>query len=121
MTGAPARRRWSPRRWAALVALLAFLLAAVGALAYWRDELLRSSLDPKQPFQTYSAPPAPDYAKAGAWALLPQTRKGSAPLPPADVFFVHSATYDGGREWNGPVADPQARERLAEELGLYLG
>lgn len=113
---ARARKGWSRRRWAAFVALLLFLVAAAGALAYWRDDLLRTSLDPKQPFQTYTAPPAPDYAKAAGWALLPEPRKGGAALPPADVFFVHSATYDGGREWNGPVDDPAARRRLAEEV-----
>ncbi len=110
------RKRWSRRRWAAFVALLLFLVAAVAALAYWRDDLLRTSLDPKQPFQTYTAPPAPDYAKASAWALLPEAARPGAPVPAADVFFVHSATYDGGREWNGPVDDPHARERLVEEV-----
>ena len=109
------RPGWSRRRWAAFAAGMLFLLAAVAALAYWRDDLLRTSLDPKQPFQTYTTPPAPDYGRASAWALLPDGKVGAG-TPPADVFFVHSSTYDGGREWNGPVDDPAARARLADEV-----
>lgn len=31
---------------------------------------------------------------------------------PAAIFFVHSTTYDGGREWNGPIGDPGADDYL---------
>ncbi len=116
MSPAGALRGWRGRRRAAFLAFMAFVVAAVAALTYWRDDLMRTSLDPKQPFQTYTAPPAPDYAKAAAWALLPDPAKPGAGTPPADVFFVHSAIYDGGREWNGPVDDPGARQRLADEV-----
>ena len=90
------------------LAALAVLLAA-GAGAYvWREEILRTALDPGQPYQTYSPPPAPDYASPKAWALPASL---TAPPPsglPVDVFFVHPTTYDGGRDWNGPIGQRQA-------------
>lgn len=99
------RRRWP--LWAlGGVALLALFLALAGWR--WRDDIARTQLDPRVPFQTYRPPPAPDYAQATAWALLPpHPEKTEAADGPADVFFVHPTTYDGGRDWNGP-ADPRA-------------
>jgi hypothetical protein len=82
---------------------LVFLLTA--AVAVWRGDILRAGLDPQIPFQTYQPPPAPDYSDRRAWALL-DARVGDA--GPAAVFFVHSTTFDGGRDWNGPVGDPEA-------------
>ena len=82
---------------------LVFLLTA--ALAVWRGDILRAGLDPQVPFQTYEPPPAPDYGQPAAWAL----RDARAPdAGTAAVFFVHSTTYDGGREWNGPIGHPRA-------------
>ena len=40
------------------------------AAFYWRYDILRTTLDPKVPFQTYDPPPAPNYADPAAWALL---------------------------------------------------
>ena len=82
---------------------LVFLLTA--AVAVWRGDILRAGLDPQVPFQTYQPPPAPDYARPEAWALN-EVRVPDA--GPAAVFFVHSTTYDGGAEWNGPVGDPKS-------------
>lgn len=82
---------------------LVFLLTA--AVAVWRGDILRAGLDPQIPFQTYQPPPAPDYARPQAWAL----NEARAPdAGPAAVFFVHSTTYDGGAEWNGPIGDRKA-------------
>lgn len=82
---------------------LVFLLTA--AVAVWRGDILRAGLDPQVPFQTYQPPPAPDYERLQAWAL----NEARAPdAGPAAVFFVHSTTYDGGAEWNGPIGDPEA-------------
>ncbi len=83
-----------------LVALL------VVAALVWRGDILRAGLDPRVPFQTYEPPPAPDYARRDAWALLDApSAAGDRAVP---VFFVHSTTYDGGREWLGPIGDPKA-------------
>lgn len=104
---------------AALGVVLVFALLAYS----WREDILRTALDPKQPFQTYRPPPAPDYRRPAAWALLPRTpaQPGSGD-PAADVFFVHPTTYDGGREWNAPLAEPAA-ERLLQRVMLpnYAG
>ena len=92
------------RHWAGWVGL-AIVLLLVAALAIWRGDILRASLDPQVPFQTYTPPPAPDYALPTAWALRDARGSDSGP---ASIFFVHSTTFDGGREWNGPIGDPAA-------------
>ena len=83
-------------------ALVGLLVVAVGV---WRGDILRAALDPQVPFQTYEPPAAPDYARPDNWALLDARAPGAGP---AAVFFVHSTTYDGGREWNGPIDDREA-------------
>lgn len=83
--------------------VVVFVLTA--AVAVWRGDILRAGLDPQVPFQTYRPPPPPDYERAGAWALLNARAPGAGD---AQVFFVHSTTYDGGSEWNGPIGDRKA-------------
>lgn len=103
------------RRWREVALALAGLAVAVlGAAAWWwSDDILRTALDPKTPYQTYRPPPAPDYARTDAWARLPADPAHAAPGdPPADVFFVHPTTYDGGRDWNAPIDEPESRRRL---------
>jgi hypothetical protein len=99
------------RRWifAGAVLLLAMVLSAA---FYWRYDILRTTLDPKVPFQTYKPPPAPDYAKPAAWALRP----GGMARGSADVFFVHPTSYDGGRDWNAPYDQPKATRDLARVM-----
>lgn len=77
---------------------LVFLLTA--ATAVWRGDILKAGLDPQVPFQTYAPPAAPDYRQPSAWALRDARTPGAGA---AAVFFVHSTTYDGGRDWNGPI------------------
>ena len=89
----------------------------LAAAWWWRDAMLQTALDPRTPFQTYRPPPAPDYASPAAWALAPADPAHPGPgAPEADVFFVHPTTFDGGRDWNGPIADPAARRDLAEVM-----
>ncbi|MDP8915599.1 MAG: DUF3089 domain-containing protein, partial [Pseudomonadota bacterium] len=97
--------------WAA-VALggLAVLLAA--AAFVWREDILRTALDPRVPYQTYVPPPPPDYGRPSAWALLPSAgAEGSA-----DIFFVHPTTYDGGEHWNAPIHDEAAARVLVRDM-----
>ncbi len=105
---------------ACAVALVALLAAAA---IRWRHDILESTLDPKRPFQVYQPPPAADYGKRGAWALLPaRPDQPSGGDPPADVFFIHPTTFDGGRDWNGPI-DAPAADRVLERVMLpnYAG
>lgn len=92
------------RQWVGWIGLAVVLVLAT-AVAVWRGDILRAGLDPQVPFQTYEPPPAPDYGNPTAWAL----RDARGPeAGAAAVFFVHSTTYDGGRQWNGPVGDAKA-------------
>jgi hypothetical protein len=107
-----------PRGFRRLVAAAVLLVVAVLALgAYvWRDDILRTRLDPKEPFQTYDPPPEPDYAQPSAWALSPDTPETPAIGDPvADVFFISPTTFDGGRHWNAPIDDPEA-DRIFQEI-----
>jgi hypothetical protein len=101
------------KRWIFAGAVL-FLALVLSAAFYWRYDILRTTLDPKIPFQTYDPPPAPNYAKPEAWALLPQ--RDAAGKGSADVFFVHPTSYDGGRDWNAPFDQPKAARDLARVM-----
>jgi hypothetical protein len=101
------------KRWIYAGSVL-FLALVLAAAFYWRYDILRTTLDPKVPFQTYEPPPAPNYANPKAWALLPQ--HGAASRGSADVFFVHPTSYDGGRDWNAPFDQPRASRDLARVM-----
>lgn len=100
------------KRWIFAGAVLVLGLL-VSAAFFWRYDILSNALDPKVPFLTYEPPPAPDYAKAESWALRPKdpTRFALNDLP-ADVFFVHPTTFDGGQDWNGAIDQPKAQRFL---------
>jgi hypothetical protein len=93
------------RFWLALGAV-ALAVLAVAALLIWRDDILEALIDPQIPYDVYKPPPAPDYAKAGAWAQLPEPADAHG----VDVFFVHPTTFDGGKDWNGPIGDKAAAD-----------
>lgn len=114
--------RFKLLRWGAYGAAL-LSIAAAAAAVIWRDDILRTQLDPKEPFQTYQPPPAPDYARRDAWALLPSDPvRWTGEDGPADIFFIHPTTYDGGEEWNAPIGEPGA-ERLLQRTMIpnYAG
>jgi hypothetical protein len=106
------------RLWSAIAVGLIVLVVGVGL--FWRDDILQALLDPELPYAVYKPPPSPDYASPDAWAMRP------GPLrpfdPPADVFFIHPTTFDGGRHWNGPI-DDHAASRLLTRVMLpnYAG
>jgi hypothetical protein len=107
-----ARGRLS-RLW--LIAPLGVLAALVlAALLIWQGDILAALLDPELPFTVYKPPPPPDYGKAAAWALAPGSVKTGD--PPADVFFVHPTTFDGGRNWNGPIGERRADRLLVRVM-----
>ena len=117
MTEPAASARPPPFRRGLKIAGLAVLALALVAAFVFRDQILRASLDPRQPFQTYRPPPAPDYASRAGWALLPSDpAHPTAQDGPVDVFFVHPTTYNGGELWNGPIAYPRAARQLASVM-----
>lgn len=99
-----------------VVALLvgAIVLIVAGGLIIWRDDILQAFLDPKIPFAVYRPPPVPDYADVRSWARLPGSLEPGD--PPADVFFIHPTTFDGGRDWNGSISDPSSERRLGQTM-----
>jgi hypothetical protein len=106
---------WLRRYWRHLAIFNAVLLPLLGVAAWiWGDDVLQALLDPKVPYAIYRPPPAPDYARARAWALLPGPP--SRADPPADVFFVHPTTYDGGKQWNGPFDSRKGSAVLARVM-----
>lgn len=108
--------------WLALAGAIVLAIVATGVLV-WRDDILRTGLDPKVPFQTYDPPPAPDYSDRAAWRLLPtDPLTWSDEAPPADVFFVGPTLYDGGRHWNAPIDDARADRFFRRTVGPnYVG
>lgn len=104
-------------RWGLVAGGLA-IVALLGSAAFiWRDDILRTGLDPKVPYQTYNPPPVPNYATADAWALLPnRPATPAADAPEADIFFVHPTTYDGGGDWNAPITKEQSNALLASVM-----
>jgi hypothetical protein len=106
--------RWTPRAadWWGISGAVVLTLLVIAAFVF-RGDILRSWLDPKTPFQTYVPPKAPDYAKRSAWALLPPDPVHPRPAdPPADVFFIHPTSFDGGRQWNGAIGDERSNRFL---------
>ncbi len=101
------------KRW---IFLGVVLVAAILAAAAWvlRVDIIRTALDPKVPFQTYTPPGAPDYGTPQAWAIAVDPNPPAA--LPADVFFIHPTTYDGGEHWNGPYRDQAARRQLTRVM-----
>jgi len=103
---------------AGLVALIA--VAGTGAYLF-RDQLTALYLDPGEPFEAFTPPPAPDYETPEAWAALPG-RDDTADLSPAgmppavsddaariDVFFIHPTTFLEGSGWNAPLDHTESR------------
>lgn len=102
------------KRWIFL-GTVAFLALVVAAAWFYREDILRTALDPRQPYQVYDPPPAPDYADRKAWALMPADPVADDGVA-VDVFFIHPTTYDGGREWNAPVDHAEANQTLTRVM-----
>jgi hypothetical protein len=94
----PRRNRSAVLPWIAAPILILALVFFI-----WGDDILQALLDPELPYAVYTPPPAPDYRQPTSWALAPGAPRPGDPA--VDVFFVHPTTFDGGRNWNGPIAD----------------
>ena len=89
--------------------LTGLVVLVVGAAVVWREDILRTGLDPKVPFQTYAPPEEPDYNRSDSWALAGEA---TDPAGAADIFFIHPTTFDGGSDWLGPIDDPESSDLL---------
>lgn len=112
MIGLPTGRK----RWLIVGAAAAGAAASVAAVIL-RGDIISTTLDPKEPFQTYSPPPAPNYGSPDAWARRPEPPNSwTVNDGPADIFFIHPTTFDGGEEWNGPIGDRKADRLLTRTM-----
>jgi hypothetical protein len=102
------------KRWIFL-GVAAFLVLAAAAAVFYRDDILRTALDPHTPYQIYQPPPAPDYSRRESWALMP-TDPMAVGDQPVDVFFVHPTTYNGGGNWNAPIGSNSANAVLTRTM-----
>jgi hypothetical protein len=100
-------------QWAGLIGAIVIILA-ITLMLVWRDDILRTSLDPKEPFQIAAPPAAPDYAKPESWALRPKEKGDDGRL--VDVFFIHPTTYNGGPRWSGPIDDAASQRQLTDVM-----
>jgi hypothetical protein len=97
-----------------VLAIAAVTLLALAAAAIWRDDILEALLDPKIPYAVYHPPRAPDYQKPTSWAETPGYSTNA--YATVDVFFVHPTTFNGGRDWNGPIDDNGALRNLRQVM-----
>lgn len=99
------------------VAVGGALALALGAFLL-QDAAFRWVATPSGSFVRETAPPAPDYADAAAWALRPTIKPAGAWERPwgVDIFFVHPSTAYAGDAWNTPFDDPKAANRLEERI-----
>ena len=85
-----------------VLAALGLVLLALAAILNWRDDIVEAFLDPKIPYAVYKPPPGVAYGNRSAWAVWPSASEESQGVP---VFFIAPTTFDGGRDWNGPIHD----------------
>jgi hypothetical protein len=109
------------KRWCVIGVAGLVVVLGVTVMATW-DDIMKTGLDPRTPWQVYDLPPIPDYSLASSWALNPVGEPQRQTTGPVDVFFVHPTTFNGGRDWNGPIADEaSARELDRVMLPNYAG
>lgn len=85
------------------IALIGSVVLALALLLayFYRDDIFQTIQDPRQPFQTYEKPTAPDYKTQDAWLSLPDLTQDpyeSASVG-GDVFVVVPSVYRGGKHW----------------------
>ncbi|PHR61845.1 MAG: hypothetical protein COA43_01360 [Robiginitomaculum sp.] len=97
--------------WASLPVLaISFLL--ILTTWYYRDDVFQTIYDPGEPFQTYTPPLAPDYAKSNAWLMRPDLDMDSINIKGGDVFVVTPTVYLGRYHWNAPLENKKFMGRL---------
>ena len=94
-----------------IISILLFLLLSV--LYMSSDKIFQNIQDPRQPFQTYLKPPAPNYNLESSWLSLPDLNsKMIQPEPKGDVFVVVPSVYRGGKHWLLRDKDTRRKDKL---------
>ncbi len=93
--------------------ILAVVVIVVTGVLTWRDDIFQTIQDPRQPFQTYEPPAAPDYATAESWLSQPDLSVDPFELDEkGDVFVVVPSVYRGGEHYNLPSDDLRRKTKL---------
>lgn len=83
-----------------LLAALVLFFMTLMVIYLYRDDIFQTIQDPRQPFQTYEKPMAPDYRSSEAWLAQPNLNEDPFEHPSAgDVFVVVPSVYRGGKHW----------------------
>lgn len=105
-----------------MAVFVVLLIAGAFALALWPAKLSEVALVPDKPFERQAPVAATGYADPALWISQPGEANdparwlpaGTKPEPVrAAVFFVHPTSYLNKASWNGPIADPAARDLAA--------
>lgn len=107
----------SSRRLAAwqmvLGAVIATLIFAGFSAWLYIDDIFQTIQDPRQPFQTYDPPDAPDYALAESWLSQPDLTVDPFTLDEqGDVFVIVPSVYRGGEHYVLPSDDLRRKSKL---------
>ncbi len=94
--------------------LALFFIAVLGLGFFFQDKLYQSLLDPGIPYQTYEAPPGPDYHKKQSWAAFDEVAGGHKKMA---AFILMPALYNSSSQWNASVEDSSFRRRF-KRIGL---
>jgi len=94
------------------------LVAVVAGALIFQDQWFRMAIHPPGGFAAKPAPPRPDYLADESWALKPsQPPPGGWERPwGVDVFFIHPSSAYEGSDWNAPIDDARAKQRLEDKI-----
>ncbi|WP_205481626.1 DUF3089 domain-containing protein [Sphingomonas arenae] len=100
------------------------ILVVVGAFAVYQfgGEVLKKQMTPQGQFQAPPPQSGPDYAQQANWiakpgldgdpsSWLPEGAGTALAGGTAAIFYIHPTTYLERDRWNGPMDDPQSRNR----------
>lgn len=93
--------------------VIATLVIAASLAWIYRDDIFQNIQDPRQPFQTYDPPEAPDYVQADSWLSQPDLSIDPFKLDvKGDVFVVVPSVYRGGEHYVLPSDDLRRKSKL---------
>lgn len=100
------------------------ILVVVGAFAVYQfgGEVLKKQMTPQGHFQPPPTQSGPDYSQEANWIARPGLARDPSSWVPegagtpsaggtAAIFYIHPTTYLDRDRWNGPLDDPQSRNR----------